>query len=139
MSTNIARVAVVALALTAGLTLSGCTVNTSGISAYDREQTADDEVPTAIIEESEVVPESTRFLAEVEGTPYFAARTSDSNVCLVNAAEGAWSVACSSGLPITSGNAEGTEVTFTAGGRLPDANGWHFVADNIAVRDASAG
>ena len=139
MGTNIARIAVVALTLAAGLTLSGCTVNTSGVSAFDREQTPEDEVPTAILEQSEVVPESTRFLAEVEGTPYFAARTSDSDVCLLNAAEGAWSVACSSGLPITSGNAEGTEVMFTAGGRLPDANGWHFVADNIAIRDASSG
>jgi hypothetical protein len=138
MVTKIARVAVVALTLTAAFTLSGCTANTSGVSAFDREQTAEDQVPTAILEQSEVVPESTRFLAEVEGTPYFAARTSDSDVCLVNAAEGAWSVACSSGLPITSGNAEGTEVMFSGGGQLPDANGWHFVADNVAVRDASS-
>ena len=139
MGTNIARVVVVALALTAGFTLSGCTVNTSGVSAFDREQTAEDEVPSAILEQSEVVPESTRFLAEVEGTPYYAARTSDSDVCLVNAAEGAWSVSCTSTLPIISSNADGTEVMFSGGGRLPDANGWHFVADNIAIRDASSG
>jgi len=141
MGTNIARVVVVALALTAGLTLSGCTVNTSGVSAFDREQAAEDEVPTAILEQSDLAPNSTRLLAEIEETPYFAARmVNSSNLCLVHVRDkDDWGVACSPGLPLTSTGSDGKEVLFTAGGRLPDANGWHFVADNIAIRDASSG
>jgi hypothetical protein len=140
MVTKIARIAVVALTLATGLTLSACTVNTSGVSAFDREQAAEDQVPTAILESSDLVPESTRLLVEIEETPYFAARMADSsNVCLVHVRdEDDWGVACSSGLPLTSTGADGKEILFTAGGRLPDANGWHFVADNVAIRDASS-
>ena len=140
MSTKIARVAAVALTLAAGLALTGCLGGPSSVAAFERAQVAEDRAPTGILEQSGVAPESTRLLADVDGTSYFAGKMANSsNVCLIHSrADDDWGVTCSSGLPVTTSTSDGTEIMFAGGGSLPDANGWHFVADNIAVRDASA-
>ncbi|TDW28672.1 hypothetical protein [Cryobacterium psychrophilum] len=139
MTANFPRIALAGLSIAFSvLVLSGCSSDSSGVGAFDRDQTEADVLPAELQDVASVSPESTRLLAVIDDVEYFAAKAiTTGDPCLVAAPEpGDWTVACSPSLPLISSNSGGTKVQLTSIDRLSDADGWHFVADNLAIQEA---
>lgn len=142
MSTSMHRLpSIVLLAAALGLALSGC-AGASDFPAYDREQTADDELPAGFdVELDEFDPASTRSAGSHEGVDYFlikAAGGVDMGApCLVMVAEDLSGAIGCGGDGRASLRSGATEAAMApAGEPAGDPTGWTRISENVAVRDA---
>jgi hypothetical protein len=115
--------------------MSGCGgMATGGVAAFDRDQVMADLLPEGVGDG--LVEGSSRLLFTKGDVQYFAAEsTVKDEVCLtIYVSPEAWSSACSTGLPITSGVLGGDEAQLNGMSIGASSDTWTQVANNLALR-----
>jgi hypothetical protein len=116
--------------------LSGCSGRATGeVAAFDRDQVKTDRLPEGVGDG--LSEDSSRLLFTKGDVQYFASESNvKDEVCLtIYVPPEAWSSACSTGLPITSGVDGGDDDAQLNGMSIgASSDTWNQVADNLALR-----
>lgn len=136
-------VPVCAAALGAALLLGGCS-NAAGISALDRDATAEDALPGGFSAEGEAAPETTRLLVTHDGVKYFVGAKDSGGTCLFVVPEtnpGLGVAGCKES-PTTGGEvltvsgrvSPTTLVTDGFDSKKLESDGWTRIHENLLVK-----
>ena len=141
MSTSKLRLpSLLMLAAALGVALSGCAG--SAYPAFDREQTAADQLPDDLTVETDGYDLSTtRFAGTHEGVDYFIVKAKDEadagGPCVVILEPVGAVIGCGTGTgPLTVSSVGHTAAIAAVGVPAGEAEGWTRISENVVVRDA---
>jgi hypothetical protein len=137
MSTSMLRLPpLVMLAAVLGVALSGC-AGSADFPAFDRERTADDELPDGATIDTELYDlSSTRDAGSTDDADFFLVKSEqlDAGPCLVIVADGEAAVGCAgSGLVLEFGGVKAALAP--KGDPVGEYKGWTRISDYVAVED----
>jgi len=126
------------LAAALGVALTGCAG--SAYPAFDRDQTAADELPDDLTVETDGYDLSTtRFAGTHEGVDYFIVKARDEadagGPCVVILDPVGAVIGCGAG-PLTVSSVGHTAAIAAVGVPAGEAEGWTRISENVVVRDA---